>query len=87
MTYTYKCKNCGATWENRCSYDDRDKPTAEPCASCESKDSVVRTYESLARISYDGAHTVLQRAGSGWNDVLNKIKKNSGRHAKNIQTR
>jgi len=54
----------------------------------EGKDTVKRIIRSAPRISYDGAQTILQRAGSGWNDVLKKIQKGSGRGArKTMETR
>jgi hypothetical protein len=65
---------------------ERDAPTTKKCPHCESENTVKRIIDFAPRVSYDGAKTVLQRAGSGWNDVLNKIKKSSGRHT-NIETR
>lgn len=66
---------------------DRDVPLSEPCTSCAATDTIKRIVSSPA-ISYAGAQTVLQRAGSGWNDVLKKIQKGSGRYAKkNMETR
>ena len=86
MTYTYKCENCNEQWEDRQLLVNRDLPTKEPCVYCKSNGTVKRIIDFAPRISYDGAKTILQRAGSGWNDVLTKIKKNSGRNA-NIETR
>jgi hypothetical protein len=85
MTYTYECKDCLFRWEDRLPYEDRDRPCSEACPSCLIKDRTVRTFRSAPRISYNGSQTILQRAGSGWNDVLNKIKKASGKN--NIETR
>jgi len=86
MTYTYNCENCNETWEDRQLLVDRDLPTSEPCPHCKAEGNVKRIIDFAPRVSYDGAKTVLQRAGSGWNDLLNKVKKSSGRHAK-IETR
>lgn len=86
MTYSYGCKSCGKIWDDRYSYEDRDLPLAVQCPHCNENGSVYRTYTAAPTISYQGAHSVLKRAGSGWNDVLNKIKKASGRNAK-IETR
>ena len=63
----------------------RDLPLSQPCPHCSAVDSVKREM-TAAGISYEGGKTILQRAGSGWNDVLNKVKKASGRQAK-IETR
>jgi len=86
MTYTYICNECQHLWEDRLLYEQRESPCTQPCPSCEHQGSVCRTFTSAPRISYHGAKTILQRAGSGWNDVLNKVKKGSGKHAK-IETR
>jgi hypothetical protein len=86
MTYTYHCKTCDTHWEENLTVATRDLPCTIPCKNCQSINSVVRTFTMAPRISYDGAKTVLQRAGSGWNDVLTKVKKASGRQAK-IETR
>lgn len=87
MTYTYRCDACSEQWEDRQLLCDRDLPTTQPCPHCMSENVVKRIIDFAPRISYDGAKTVLQRAGSGWNDVLNKVKKSSGRYANNIETR
>jgi len=65
--------------------DMRDAPCSEECPHCKQIGSVKRIIAAPG-ISYAGAKTILQRAGSGWNDVLNKVKKASGRKA-NIETR
>lgn len=86
MTYTYKCTSCDHEWEDRLPYEDRENPCSEECPSCAKHGNVTRTYSFAPRIAYQGSQTVLQRAGSGWNDVLNKIKKGSGKNS-NIETR
>jgi predicted nucleic acid-binding Zn ribbon protein len=86
MTYTYRCESCNEQWEDRQLLNDRDLPTTQACCHCNSEGTVKRIIDFAPRISYDGAKTVLQRAGSGWNDVLTKVKKNSGRYS-NIETR
>ena len=86
MTYTYRCSACNTQWEDRHPMSERDAPTTKKCPHCESENTVKRIIDFAPRVSYDGAKTVLQRAGSGWNDVLNKSKKSSGRHT-NIETR
>lgn len=86
MTYTYCCGECNTQWEDRYSINDRDIPTQNECPHCKFNGNVKRIIDFAPRISYSGAKTVLQRAGSGWNDVLTKIKKGSGKKAK-IETR
>ena len=85
MTYCYQCSNCEQHWEANLPMNDRDVPCSEECPHCSAVDSVKRILAAPG-ISYAGAKTVLQRAGWGWNDVLNKVKKASGRNAK-IETR
>lgn len=85
MTYSYKCEACNYFWDESLPMDSRDVPLAAPCPQCGVVGSVKRVI-SAPGISYAGAKTILQRAGSGWNDVLNKVKKSSGRQAK-IETR
>lgn len=90
MTYTFKCAVCNHEWDARMCMADMNVPCNQPCVSCmaEGKDTVKRIIRSAPRISYDGAQTILQRAGSGWNDVLKKIQKGSGRGArKTMETR
>ncbi len=85
MTYTYNCTACDHTWDASLPMDSRDAPLNEACPQCASVGHVKRIITSPG-ISYEGGKTVLQRAGSGWNDVLNKVKKASGRETK-IETR
>ena len=65
--------------------DSRDLPLSQPCPHCAVDGQVKRTVTAPG-ISYAGGQTILQRAGSGWNDVLNKVKKASGKQAQ-IETR
>ena len=84
MTYTFKCTACEHEWDASMSMADRDIPLSQPCIQCGSDEAggVKRIISAAPRISYEGGQTVLQRAGSGWNDVLKKIQKGSGRYAK-----
>jgi predicted nucleic acid-binding Zn ribbon protein len=86
MTYSYHCKECDTTWDESHGYENREGPVSLPCPHCGANSTVKRVYTGAAGISYEGAKTVAQRAGWGWNDVLTKIKKSSGRNSK-IQTR
>jgi len=85
MRYDFFCDNCSHEWEETQFMNDRDIPTTLPCPKCQTKNKIRRVIRSLA-ISYEGNQTILQRAGSGWNDVLNKVKKASGRK-NSIETR
>lgn len=52
----------------------RDEAVQEPCPECNGE--IYRTLETGGLVS--DSKTPLRRAGSGWNDVLKKIKKGSG---------
>lgn len=86
MNYDYYCDVCESTWEENNFMNQRDVPIGLPCPLCGIAGSVQRPLLNVARVSYDGNKTILQRAGSGWNDVLTKIKSKSGRH-NTIETR
>jgi putative FmdB family regulatory protein len=79
MQYDYYCESCEEVWEERQFLNDRDLPTTLPCPHCKATGTVKRGFFKAAHFSYAGAKTNLQRAGSGWNDVLTSIKKASGR--------
>lgn len=85
MNYDYVCDCCEASWEKNIPMSDRDIPTESPCPYCGIK--AVRRAIAKPSVSYDGGGvtSVVRRAGSGWNDVLNKVKKASGRRT-NIET-
>jgi len=86
MTYTYKCEKCDHEWDSSLSMADRDVPIGQPCVQCEQQSYVKRIISFAPSITSESAMTLQQRAGSGWNDVLTKIKNKSGRYC-TIQTR
>jgi predicted nucleic acid-binding Zn ribbon protein len=86
MTYTYKCEKCNHEWDCSLSMADRDVPIGQPCVQCKEESYVKRIFSFAPSITSESAMTLQQRAGSGWNDVLTKIKKKSGRYC-TIQTR
>ena len=70
-TYDIQNKKTGEVKEIFCSYNDKEKALKK-----EGKD-----WEYIIgapRISFDTINPI-KRAGSGWNDVLAQIKKNSGK--------
>jgi len=80
--YDFTCSACGHEFEKNVPLDDRDKSVE--CPSCGKKKSTRGV--SAVKLSYLGVKSNLTRAGSGWNDVLNKVKKGSGR-SNTIRTR
>lgn len=79
--YDYQCKYCSQTWEEYHSVEDRLKPEAESCPSCGEDDGVHITYLDSAKIvSGVGGHgSLIKKAGDGWKEVLNKVKKGSSK--------
>jgi putative FmdB family regulatory protein len=80
MNYDYGCNSCERSWEENHSMNDRDTPTKKECPFC--GELSVKRLLSKPSVSYDGGGVVSleRRAGSGWNDLLNKVKKQSGRN-------
>lgn len=81
--YTYKCKECEHEFFEHQSINDREIPCGKPCPNCEKEGTVFKEFSHS--MNYDMVDP-LKRAGSGWNDVLNKIKKGSGKD-NSIRTR
>ena len=84
MTYDYYCTVCDETWEESHRMNDRDEPTKRACTKC-GYHTITRPPAGLP-IQYSGSKSLLRRAGSGWNDVLGKIKKAAGKES-TIETR
>jgi len=80
MTYDYKCTACEKEWEENLTISTRNEPCESPCPHCKTADAVIKLI-SPTRMSYDGAVSPIRRAGSGWNDMLKTIKKNSGKES------
>lgn len=80
MIYEYNCLTCGHVWEANFQMSMRDQPCSQPCPSCEKEGGVKRAL-SAPPLNYNGGglKSSITRAGSGWNDVLNRVKKASGR--------
>ena len=73
--YDYNCDSCGYEFTENVPIANRDDVCA--CPSCGSVNDVKRGV-SAVKVSYSGFKDNITRAGSGWNDVLNKVKKKSG---------
>lgn len=80
--YDFNCESCGHEFTENVPIANRDDPRA--CPSCGKKN--VKRGVSAVKVSYSGFKENVTRAGSGWNDVLNKVKKGSGR-SNTIRTR
>ena len=77
--YDYFCESCENRWEEKQTLENRDLPLVLPCPSCNAGGFIKRGFFTAARISYDGNKTILQRAGTNFNDLLVGIKKASGK--------
>ena len=77
--YDYKCDNCQEKWEDLFTIENRNNPENEECPKCSQVGGVKLMITDSAKIvSGIGEHgRLIKKAGDGWKDVLNKIKKGS----------
>lgn len=80
--YDFKCQACEHEFTENVPIANRDDSFA--CPQCGKKK--VKREVSAVKVSYSGFKENVTRAGSGWNDVLKKVKKASGRE-NSIRTR
>lgn len=80
--YDFHCPDCNHEFEELVALADREKP--RKCPKC-GKKKVTRKVTAV-KVNYGGFKDPLTRAGSGWNDLLTKVKKGSGR-VNTIRTR
>jgi len=73
--YNYRCLKCDKVFERFTTIAKRDENLICPC---EKKAEVKRTVENT-HINYSGKTSAIRKAGSGWNDLLQRIKKASGK--------
>jgi putative FmdB family regulatory protein len=73
--YNYRCLKCDKTEERFVSISQRDD--SQTC-SCEESGEMKRMISNPS-LSHDMINPI-KRAGSGWNDVLKRISKNSGKN-------
>lgn len=71
--YDYHCLKCENTEERFVTISKRDETLHCSCG----KSGELKRVVANPTISFDTINPI-RRAGSGWNDVLKKIKKNSG---------
>jgi len=80
--YEFHCESCGEKFDHIVQFEERDDPVECPkCGNVKGKRQI-----SAPSMSYAGAKSNLTRAGSGWNDMLKRVKKGSGRR-NTIKTR
>lgn len=73
--YDYRCLKCDKIEERLVSIAKKDDPFT---CSCEEKGELKRMV-SAPPVVHDTINPI-KRAGSGWNDVLERISKNSGKN-------
>lgn len=76
--YSYKCSSCDHLFDEVHKMDDRKTPESKPCPACGAEGSVTQSIGTPGFIS--DSKSTLTRAGSGWQDVLKKVKSGSGRN-------
>lgn len=74
--YDYGCHGCDNQFTESLSVDNRKIPTESPCTECGGEVFQRLTGTSLVS-DYKSPH---RRAGTEWQDILKKVKKESGRN-------
>lgn len=80
--YDYSCDECGHEFTENVPIAKRDEH--QTCPKCKKKKTTRGV--SAVKLSYSGFKSNLSRTSDGWNDVLKKVKKGSGR-ANSIKTK
>ena len=80
MLYDYTCSKCGVIWEEQHPMADRDinvgKPTPkEYCKDSKKCEGLVERSMTAPGLSFAGSVSNINKAGSGWKDRLDHIKK------------
>lgn len=75
-TYDYNCNKCNFKFDRFLKISDRNIPTESPCPDCGSL-AVSQRIGTPSLVTQVGS--TLSKTSDGWNDVLNKVKKGSGR--------
>ena len=76
--YDYHCKECGHEFTQMVPIADRDKPLNEECPSCHKVGGVLRGITAV-QLNYSGVKDMYSRAGNGWKEMQQRIKRGSGR--------
>ena len=79
--YTYKCSNCGKTFEQFNSIENRDAPTLEPCMCEEGSGKIVRCFPT-PQTKIDSFVQLNKLANSkcpGFTARMQQIRQNAGR--------
>lgn len=78
MIYNYQCRACEHEFTRHLPMDDRKIPEGEPCPSCGKEGTI---YQKIGAPSFvSDTKSTLTRAGQGWQDVLKRVKANSGKN-------
>lgn len=76
--YDYVCEKCHHEFNKFELIDNRDNPVKEACPSCKKIGAIARGVTAV-QLSYSGFKSMYSRAGDGWKEVQQKIKKGSGK--------
>lgn len=72
--YDYLCEKCNHTFESLETYDNREKPTTEPCPEC-SEQTIIRTIGGFPGVGCDSNITPDKKTGGQWSEMMNRVKK------------
>ena len=75
--YEYYCTKCDHSFEQIVPCNERDSLENTECPECHKK--AIKRGVSAVRLSYSSPTDMFTRAGNGWKEVQDKIKKGSGR--------
>lgn len=75
--YNYKCSECDARFTQSHMIADRKIPEEQICPECGADRTVTQVIGTPNFVT--DSKSTLTRAGGGWQDVLKKVKKASGR--------
>ena len=71
--YDYMCEACNHPFESFMSYEDREKPTKEPCPECGEK-KVIKTIGGFPGLAADSTLSPDKKTGGQWSETMDRIK-------------
>lgn len=71
--YSYHCNHCGADFDQSKSISERFSPTAEPCPTCQSVDSIALVVTNPRIVT--GVGDVRSKTSQTFRDNMDRIKK------------
>lgn len=78
--YEYSCSDCGHSWEEVYSIEERHKPLSEPCPACKKEGTV---YKGMAIKLHHGVLNPLSKMDENFKSEMKRIKKEHPQGFKN----